>query len=338
MSLKDYWYIAAESSDVNGRPKSVEVYGERLVLFRGPDGRATALEDRCAHRNMELSRGRLADGCIECPYHGWRFNTAGRCVHVPSLGPAAARVNHTVRGFPIAESDGFVWVFLGNRGSTPGLFRFPHFEDTGWTSFHMKTRFAGSVEACLENFLDCPHTVYVHQGWFRSHEQRPLKAIVRASADSVEVEFQGEPITDSVVSRLFFPRGRELRHTDRFSIPNISRVDYDFGPDRHFIITSQCTPISEHDTEVYTVITYRFGRIGRLVRFILEPICRKIIRQDVDILGIQSEQLRRFGGPRFTHVETDLLGLKIKALRQRAERGQPAPTEPQRAREICICF
>ena len=152
------------------------------------------------------------------------------------------------------------------------------------------------------------------------------------------MEFQGEPITKSLVSRLFFPKGKSLRHTDRFLMPNISRVDYDFGPDRHFIITSQCTPISDYETEVYTVITYSFGRIAPLVRLVLELVCRTIIRQDVEILDAQTKQIQRFGGPQFCHVDTDLLGLKICSRRKRAEHGEAPASHPVRDSEITICF
>jgi phenylpropionate dioxygenase-like ring-hydroxylating dioxygenase large terminal subunit len=206
----------------------------------------------------------------------------------------------------------------------------------------MKTRFDATVDACLENFLDCPHTVFVHKGWFRSHDTRALKARIRCGADFVEAEFEGEPISKSVVSRLFFPKGRELKHTDRFLMPNISRVDYGFGLSRHFIITSQCTPISEWETQVYTVISFRFGAIGPMVRLVFEPLSRHIIQQDVEILAEQTKQLRANGGPHFAYVDTDLLGLKIQALRRKAERngalaGQDTAT-PVTEREIEIRF
>lgn len=337
MSLKDYWYIAAESRELSKKPIAITALGERTVLFRTAAGEVAALEDRCSHRNMSLSLGKISADCITCPYHGWTFNPAGRCVQVPSLGTAARLPNHGVRAFPVREHDGYVWVYPGESIPESSPFRFPHYGEQGWTSFRMRTQFQASVEACLENFLDCPHTVYVHQGWFRNHDKRELSANVRSTPESVEVEFQGEPITQSLVSRLFFPKGKDLRHTDRFLMPNISRVDYDFGPDRHFIITSQCTPIAEYETEVHTVVTFSFGRIAPLVRLLLEPVCRKIIRQDVDILAAQTEQIRHFGGPHFCHVETDLLGLKIHAMRKRAEQGEiPADGAPER--EITICF
>ena len=75
-----------------------------------------------------------------------------------------------------------------------------------------------------------------------------------------------------MISRLLFPAGRKMVHTDRFFMPATTRVDYAFGLDRHFIITSQCTPVTEDETLVYTVMTFRFGHIAPLVRLLFEPI------------------------------------------------------------------
>jgi len=337
MSLKNYWYIAAESKQLTSKPLTVSLCGEQVCLFRPDAGKVAAVEDRCAHRNMPLSQGKIFVGCIECPYHGWRYDLAGECVHVPSLGESAKLPRHRVRAFSVREQDGFIWVYTGEDEPACEPPHFPHYGESGWTTFFMRNRFQAGIESCLENFLDCPHTVFVHKGWFRNPDTRELKALVHSEEDEVRVEFQGEPITKSLVSRLFFPSGKELRHTDRFIMPNISRVDYDFGPDRHFIIVSQCTPISEYETEVYTAITFRFGKIGGLVRWLLEPVCRKIIRQDVEVLRIQTKQIQRFGGARFSHVETDLLGLKIHSMRRRANQNQ-SPKEEETEHEIIIRF
>jgi len=338
MSLNDFWYIAAPSSEIRKRPVARRLMNERVVLFRDADGRAHALEDRCAHRNMALSRGTVVDGRIECPYHGWRYEGGGTCVHVPSLGASARLPRLCVRAFATRESDGYIWVHLGASAPAGEPFRFPHCNERGWTTFRMKTRFAGTVEHCLENFLDCPHTAYVHSGWFRTRDTRELRAVTRERDHEVEIEFQGEPINKSLAFRLFAPVGATLRHTDRFIMPNVSRVDYDFGPSHHFIITSQCTPVSDDETEVYTVISYRFGRLGALVRLVFEPMCRRIIRQDVDIMRVQAEQLRHFGGPQFRHVETDLVGLRIQAMRRRAMHPDTPTPVRDSEREIRIRF
>lgn len=110
-------------------------------------------------------------------------------------------------------------------------------------------------------------------------------------------------------------------------MPNLSRVDYRFDDDHHFIITSQATPVDDGMTDVYTVITFRYGRIGGLVRLLFEPMSRRIIQQDMDILKIQGDNVRKFNGEDYAHVETDLIALHMQALRRRAERGEPAPAD-----------
>jgi len=337
---REHWYIAASTADVRGRPIARTVLGTPLVLFRDAAGRPTALLDRCRHRNMALSAGRVTDGCVECPYHGWRFDAGGRCVEVPALGPGRVPGIRPVRAYPTVEHDGYVWAFPGAGPPVGAPFRFPYLGEAGWTTFRMATRFGASAFACLENFLDCPHTVFVHRGWFRTRDARAVAARVRRFADRVEVAFDDEVPARSVVRALFFPAGRPLQHTDRFFLPAISRVDYRFGPDRHFVITSQCTPVSAHETMVYTVITFRFGRVAPLVRLAFEPVARRIIRQDVAVLARQTAQLRRFGGARFTSVATDLFGGHIRALWRRAAVAAPAPArpDPEVDRQVSIRF
>jgi phenylpropionate dioxygenase-like ring-hydroxylating dioxygenase large terminal subunit len=338
VSLRDSWYIAAQSRELRDQPLARTLFDTPLVIFRDASGPAQALLDRCAHRNMALSEGKVNAGCVECPYHGWRYDGAGHCQHVPSLGDNAKPPRVSVRSFPVIEQQGFIWVWMGDDPTTATSSRpydFAHLGDPGWTTFVMNTRFEAGVEACLENFLDCPHTVYVHKGWFRSPDTRVLRAHVTRDATGACAQFEGEPISTSVVSKLLFPKGKEVVHTDRFILPNISRVDYAFTPERHFIITSQCTPISEHESQVYTIMTYAFGRIGWLVRLFFEPLSRIIIGQDVDVLKRMTRQLRRFGGAQFSHVETDLLGLHIQGMRRKMERGEPQdPDAPGRTIEI----
>ena len=302
-----------------------------FVIWRDASGEAHALLDRCPHRNAPLSAGRVENGCLVCPYHGWRFNDSGACTHVPSLAEDRPLPNITVPSLAVCEQDGYIWLCPGTPPNTPPR-PFPHCKEPGWTTFHMRTQFAAGLEACLENFLDCPHTATVHRGWFRNPDAREMDAVVRRLSDAVEVEFENEPVTDSWIARLFYPKNARVVHTDRFLMPSISRVDYRFDADHHFIITSQATPLDDDHTEVHTVISFRYGRIGWLVRLLFEPMSRVIIRQDVDILKVQGDNVRRFGGTHYTHVETDLISLHMQSLRRKAERGEPPPEESSEKR------
>jgi phenylpropionate dioxygenase-like ring-hydroxylating dioxygenase large terminal subunit len=314
LTPRNHWYIAAGARELGRRPIARTLLGEPLALFRDAGGRPAAVLDRCLHRNMALSAGRVVSGCLECPYHGWRYDGHGRCAGIPALDDRRPVPSLTLPAYPATESDGYGWVFMGAGPPPSGPFRFPHLGEPGWTTFRMRTRFQASAFGCLENFLDCPHTVFVHRGWFRTRDARRVEAHVRRGTDRVEVEFVDEPRAPSLITALFFPPAEPLVHWDRFFMPAISRVDYRFGPRRHFIITSQCTPVAEHETVVDTVITFRCGRLGPLVRLGFEPIARRILRQDVRILARQTAQLRRFGGARFVSLETDLFARHIRAL------------------------
>ena len=190
MSLKDHWYIACESRELRDKPLSRVILGEPIVVFRSTEGAASALSDRCAHRNMALSLGCVTEKGLQCGYHGWTYDPAGSCVLVPAAGEQARLPRIGVRRFPAVEQDGYVWVAPGGVRPSKEPFAFPHHRQPGWTSFSMQNRFEASPENCLENFLDCPHTVFVHHGWFRTPDARSLSAVLRRDEDSVEVRFK----------------------------------------------------------------------------------------------------------------------------------------------------
>src|ERR1044071_1240662 len=84
--LREVWYYAVPGRRLgHGRTLAKTILGEPLLLGRDRAGAVFALRDICAHRGMPLSRGRFDGTEIECCYHGWRFDTAGRCTAIPSL-------------------------------------------------------------------------------------------------------------------------------------------------------------------------------------------------------------------------------------------------------------
>jgi phenylpropionate dioxygenase-like ring-hydroxylating dioxygenase large terminal subunit len=276
---------------------------------------------------MALSEGRVAGDFIECPYHGWQYDGVGivRCVPALCDGESLPQPR-TMRAYPVIESDEHLWVWISQDPPDGEPFHFPRCGEPGWETFFMHTGFAAPVEACLENFLDVPHTLLVHPGLFRGENPRPTRARVRQFPDAVEAEFLDEQPMQGIGPRLVFPRNTVMRHTDRFILPSITRVDYTFGDQYAFIITSQCTQREEYVVDVTTAITWRLPLPRWPVRPFLRWYCRRVIRQDVDILKIQGEQIRQFGR---THVSTsaDLLGRYIWALRQRAAEGRVTMAE-----------
>ena len=103
MFLKNHWYVAAWSEDVGRTPLRRVLLGESVCSFRKNDGSPIALADRCPHRKLPLSEGKLIGDVLQCGSHGLEFAHGGVCSHVSgqSTIPSWARV----KSFPIVERD-----------------------------------------------------------------------------------------------------------------------------------------------------------------------------------------------------------------------------------------
>lgn len=105
------WTPVILARELERKPLAVTLAGEKLVFFRDAEGRAGALLDRCPHRGVALSLGKVEGGCLVCPFHAWEFDRQGQVTHVP-LNPDAKRERLFAPSFPVRELG-------GGCGSTP---------------------------------------------------------------------------------------------------------------------------------------------------------------------------------------------------------------------------
>ena len=140
-------------------------------------------------------------------------------------------------------------------------------------------------------------------------------------------------------SRILNPKGLPMTHTDRFYMPNVTRVDYLYGdpeaPETGFVITSQCTPISPLRSKVYTLISFKLPFVDvrpalPFLRGFLHFYTRRVIEQDVDIMKVHGDTARHYGARSYVSTPADTLHVFIESLRDHAEGGeteaQPEPT------------
>ena len=321
MPFDDYWYVVAESAELTpDRVLARQVLGERLACFRAADGAPAVLRDRCLHRNAPLSMGVVRDGLLSCPYHGWTYDGSGRVVAIPSLGRDAVPP-HCSPPYPALEQDGFVYVRV-KRDAPGGItpLRMPHYGEAGWTSLRLQNRFANSVSNCVENFIDIPHTAFVHQGIFRSTRGERLRATVTRANGAVHVDYRNERANLGTYRWFLNPRGREIRHTDSFHAPNVTCVVYEIGT-KTFVITSQAVPVGDGDTLVYTDLTYRFGGWNAIAAPFVRRHGQRIIDQDIEILARQGESIARYG-TEFRDAPADLIHRMVDSLRDAIARGE----------------
>ena len=110
MFLRNCWYVAAWESEVTpGATFARTICGDPVVMFRDASGTAHALEDRCCHRNLPLSMGKIEGSGLRCGYHGLKFDCTGTVIEVPGqtqVPPgAAASVVSSAAPSPATMSD-----------------------------------------------------------------------------------------------------------------------------------------------------------------------------------------------------------------------------------------
>ena len=93
--IRNQWYAILESNEVKpSRPVGVTRMGEKLVLWRDDKGQIGCMADLCPHRGVALSTGKLVGGNVQCPFHGFEYDTSGRCTLIPASGKNACATDN----------------------------------------------------------------------------------------------------------------------------------------------------------------------------------------------------------------------------------------------------
>ncbi|AEK60918.1 aromatic ring-hydroxylating dioxygenase subunit alpha [Collimonas fungivorans] len=212
MFIQNAWYAAALSGEIKSEPFARTILNEKIVMYRTSANQVVALEDRCAHRQVPLSRGRLIGDELQCWYHGLRYDCSGECVNIPSQStiPKGARV----RSFPAVEKHGFVWLWPGD----------PDQADESAIPNHWvcsAPELAGTMSYCtiacnyvfgIDNILDISHAAFVHAKTLGSLDIVETPPEIVINDDEVRVRrYMRREKTPPLYSRIL-----QLDYIDRF--------------------------------------------------------------------------------------------------------------------------
>jgi phenylpropionate dioxygenase-like ring-hydroxylating dioxygenase large terminal subunit len=164
--FRRYWQPAALSEELperDGAPIRVRLLGEDLVAFRDSTGGVGLIDAFCPHRRAPMFFGRNEDCGLRCVYHGWKFDSDGNCVDMPSE-PADSLFKTKVRiaAYPTFEAGGVVWAYLGPAGLQPPV---PDYEWLRVPASHRhinKTYEEANWLQALEGGLDTSHSSFAH--------------------------------------------------------------------------------------------------------------------------------------------------------------------------------
>lgn len=166
--MRRYWHPIYPEALLRENPVAkVRILCEDLVLFRDRSGRLGLVQERCPHRGVSLSLGIPQQQGLRCCYHGWLFDTDGKCLETP-LEPANSRMKDHVKAkaYPVEEMGGLIWAYLG-PAPAPLLPRWDLFvRPDGFRQILAHNLPCNWLQA-MENRGDVGHAVYLHGEFFK---------------------------------------------------------------------------------------------------------------------------------------------------------------------------
>ena len=260
--FRKFWHAVMPLSQLaDGTPQAFTLLGEAIVLFLDAQGQPAALRDRCCHRTAQLSRGRCVDGALQCGYHGWTYNAAGRVIRIPQYDPERAiPADYGTPAYRCQAKYGYAWVALVDAAADSSdqplaeIPAIPEFDDPAWrTIFQFYERWATSPLRALENSFDNAHFSFVHRATFgvaASPKPSRYELVERHDARGA-VGFQAETLIDAAnppayhaVSGSTAPITQRLMR-NAYVLPFSRRLDIEYPSGIRHIIINCFTPIDD---------------------------------------------------------------------------------------------
>lgn len=309
MFLRNYWYAAAFPEDVGRRLLARTFLNESVVLFRLEDGTPVALEDRCAHRRLPLSLGRLMGDTVQCGYHGLVYDCTGACIKIP--GEKQVPKGTHVRCFPIAERYRYLWLWMGDpeRADESLIPDYSRIVEPGWATTRIQLRLECNYLLTVDNLLDLSHLPYVH-GTTTGNPPVSENATVSTErkGDCVHVKRWACNVAPAPAFTQFggYTGNIDIWQISEFRPPSYVRVSYGSAPAGTgipdgdgiwtpgkwgFQVYHGITPETERTTHQLRYVVHQRGRgdAETLVEFYRQ--CDQIINEDVTIFAIQQRAL-----------------------------------------------
>jgi phenylpropionate dioxygenase-like ring-hydroxylating dioxygenase large terminal subunit len=312
MFPRNFWYVAAWDWEVRRQELFRRtICGKPIVFWRKGDGTPAALEDRCCHRHLPLSHGKLRGDDVECHYHGLVYDGSGTCTHVPSqkMIPPSAKV----RSYPVAERYHWIWVWMGDPAlADPALIEDFHWmDDPLWRAKGERLPLDGNYMLIVENLLDLTHLQFVHA---------TTLGTPAISGNPIKTEREGNRvrvtrwIMDSPAPPFFQRAGgfRPDEHVDRWQIieytpPAFVRLDVGCartgtgareGNRAHGISMrnlNAITPETDKTTHYFWAQAHNFGIDDPTVTELIFRQVHTAFLEDLAVIKGQQENLDAFG-------------------------------------------
>lgn len=277
----NYWYAVEYDHALKpGQVTEVVFWRRSVALYRGEDGVLRAVENRCGHRQLKLSIGRVHGCNVVCPYHGWEYDGGGKLCRVPHETFGKGLPNVKLRHYPVRERYGLVWIFFGDpeRADSVPLPEIPELAGPRpWAKLLVDFTWKAHHSMIIDNVSDFTHA-YLHRK-YRPFTDSTLTDL-RAEGDRVYVAYDTK-VADGPLMRIFVDRAR----TNVNAMKLCYQYPYQWS-DTDGKIKDWCfvLPIDEQTTRAFFLFYFDSFKIPfvplRMPRQVMEPVL-KVAKQVV---------------------------------------------------------
>ena len=298
--IPNQWYVILDSKELgNKKPISVKRMGQKLVLWRDQNGKASCISDRCCHRGASLGLGKIKNGMVQCPFHGFRYNSKGKVKVIPANGwktPVAER--YKVKEYNVIEKFGWIWLWWGElqKKTTEPLF-FENLKDGFYYSTFLDHWNVNYTRA-IENQLDVVHLPFVHTDTIG----KGCKTLVNGPV----VKRKGQLLRFFVNNVVDDEKTRALKPSEIENYESLFQLQF-IAPNiwQNIIsakvrISAAFVPVDEENTIVYIRFYQQFMKLPILrdiLGWLSKPLNKKILHQDKRVVLTQE--------PRKTQLKMD---------------------------------
>ncbi|MEQ8155949.1 MAG: aromatic ring-hydroxylating dioxygenase subunit alpha [Clostridiaceae bacterium] len=163
--IKNQWYAVLDDKELR-KNKAVGVtrLSQKLVFWRDDQGKVNCIYDKCCHRGASLSAGKVVDNHIQCPFHGFQYDSSGKVILIPANGKhKPVPENYKVNSYIVREAYGFIWLWYGEqKDNVPEI---PFFKELreGFSYGGFSENWGVHYTRAIENQLDVVHLPFVHK-------------------------------------------------------------------------------------------------------------------------------------------------------------------------------
>ncbi|MGZ4122062.1 MAG: aromatic ring-hydroxylating dioxygenase subunit alpha [Tumebacillaceae bacterium] len=319
--MRNAWYIAARSEELETGLLACTLFSEELVLYRDAQGEVQALADQCAHRGARLSDGKVIGDCVACPYHGWEYESSGTCRYIPANGretsvPASAKV----RSYPVTEAAGYIWIYMGTPETHRDLELPPELFDETWRGVPFQMEWTAHISRCMESTLDVSHLPFVHEK--STGEVDPTVDGPAFEVRENEIIIEAKPYHPLVATPLNEEEAKGVS-TIQLLFPNLLMLRTDMFHEKKMATFLALTPVDEEQIRIYGLALRNFFTDIEMVDEIHYEHNVTVLEEDRRIV----EGLRPFKSPlelhREVHVRSDAPQIRYRRMILKAMQDDP---------------